>query len=89
LGKLGLKNSKSFAADSLFCEWAYVINLDNDTLEIYKGFNTKRLSKEERFYYLNSLISENKYKPVKHVKTYKFSELKPTSTMKKLEKELE
>ncbi len=35
----GLQNSKSFASDSLFCEWAYVLDLDKKTLEIYKGFN--------------------------------------------------
>ena len=28
-----------FLADSLFCEWAYIINLDTGRLEIYKGFN--------------------------------------------------
>ena len=27
-----------FAADSLFCEWAYVVDLDNDVLEVYEGF---------------------------------------------------
>lgn len=27
-----------FAADSLFCEWAYVIDLDNGVLEVFKGF---------------------------------------------------
>lgn len=27
-----------FAADSLFCEWAYVVNLDDNILEVYKGF---------------------------------------------------
>lgn len=26
-----------FAADSLFCEWAYAIDLDDDVLEIYAG----------------------------------------------------
>lgn len=27
-----------FAADSLFCEWGYVVDFDNYTLECYKGF---------------------------------------------------
>lgn len=32
-------DSSSFLLDSLFCEWAYIINLDSRLLEIYKGFN--------------------------------------------------
>jgi hypothetical protein len=32
-------DSKDFLFDSLFCEWAYIINLDTYKLEIYKGFN--------------------------------------------------
>lgn len=32
-------DGSGFLADSLFCEWAYVINLDEGTLEVYKGFN--------------------------------------------------
>jgi len=28
----------SFVGDSLFCEWAYVVNLDDFTLEVYRGF---------------------------------------------------
>jgi hypothetical protein len=34
-----LDNSAGFLKDSLFCEWAYIINIDDKTLEIYKGFN--------------------------------------------------
>jgi hypothetical protein len=30
-----------FLKDSLFCEYAYIVNLDNETLEFYRGFNTK------------------------------------------------
>jgi hypothetical protein len=32
-------DSANFLEDSLFCEWAYIINLDEKTLEIYKGYN--------------------------------------------------
>lgn len=31
-----------FMGDSLFCEWAYVVNLDNGTLECYRGFQEKQ-----------------------------------------------
>ncbi len=30
--------ANDFIFDSLFCEWAYIINFDDGTLEIYKGF---------------------------------------------------
>lgn len=32
--------SNAFIKDSLFCEWAYAIDTDTDTLEVYKGFQT-------------------------------------------------
>jgi len=35
-------DNASFMLDSLFCEWAYVVNLDNGTLEVYRGFQTSR-----------------------------------------------
>jgi hypothetical protein len=35
-------NSFSFLKDSLFCEYAYIINLDTGFLEFYEGFNTQK-----------------------------------------------
>ena len=36
---LRLQNGIDFAGDSLFCEFAYVADLDKNTLEVFKGFN--------------------------------------------------
>ena len=38
-------DSQDFLSDSLFCEWAYIINLDTDTFEAYKGFNKNPLAR--------------------------------------------
>lgn len=41
-GGLALVDSLDFANDSLFCEWAYVIDYDQNVFEVYKGFNKKK-----------------------------------------------
>lgn len=48
-----LDNRIEFAADSLFCEWAWVIDLDNWTFEAYEGFNQVPLTEYDRFYSLH------------------------------------
>jgi hypothetical protein len=37
VGKWELANE--FINESLFCEWAYILNLDDKTVEFYRGFN--------------------------------------------------
>lgn len=32
-------DASPFMKDSLFCEWAYIINLDTSKLEVYRGFS--------------------------------------------------
>ena len=79
-----LINRIDFAADSLFCEWCYVIDLDKNTFEIYKGFNKKPLLKEERFSSLK-VKADPGYFPVKHLITFNLDRLPSKETFNKIE----
>jgi hypothetical protein len=69
-----LQNSIAFAADGLFCEWAWVIDLDKRTFEAYEGFGKEPLTENDRFYFLKDL-EENGYSPVRLVATWSLDEL--------------
>jgi hypothetical protein len=73
LSEIVLVNSEDFARESLFCQWAYVIDLDKNTLEVYKGLNRLEVSKEERFYNLND--PKNNYRPIKLVQSFSIDKL--------------
>jgi len=60
-------NCIDFAGDSLFCEFAYVVDLDNDTFEVFEGFNKTPLNEDERFFSFKgkgNINSESEYEPV-------------------------
>ena len=82
-----LSNNIDFAVDSLFCEWAYIIDLDREILEVYEGFNKVPLTIEDRFFDMQETSERKEYYPIKMIRSYKFSEL-TKHTMTELEESL-
>jgi hypothetical protein len=82
-----LVNHENFAEDSLFCEWAYVIDLDKNTFEVYQGFNTTPIDETERFFYLQK--EEGEYKPVTLLKSYDLNNLPTIEEFVELDEEEE
>ena len=68
-GEFLTKNDLEFAADSLFCEYCYVIDFDDNTFSWFEGFNRKPLEDGERFAFLNDKCpdygDDDKYYPVR------------------------
>lgn len=73
-----VKRGIDFAGDSLFCEWAYVIDLDKNTFEAFRGFNKSKLDASERFASAPKDKPDSEYEPVKFVKAWPLSAL-PTN----------
>lgn len=70
---------KTFVADSVFCEYAYVIDLETNRFEVYYGFNKHPLKENARFKYLEDIQSkENKtrrYYPCRIVVSFDLNNL--------------
>ena len=66
--KAGLMlDGRAFLDDSLFCEWAYIVNLDEWTFEVYEGFQRNR---HERGRYATDRPTDGDYYPVALVKSW-------------------
>jgi hypothetical protein len=62
-----------FVGDGLFCEWAYVVDLDKNTFEVFRGFNKTPLTPQDRFFNTPRLNKE--YYPVKLLVEYSLTNL--------------
>lgn len=74
---LTIKHDIDFAANSLFCEWAYVVDLDAMRLEVFKGFNTQPLGPNDRFAFLAG-EADGDYHPVRLVCSFDLHNLPQT-----------
>lgn len=66
-------DSKEFLKDSLFCEWGYIVNLDKEVFEVYKGFQTK--PQKNRYYTKEAKDSQGEYYNCALVKEYSLNNL--------------
>ncbi|EEH38225.1 hypothetical protein PAAG_01146 [Paracoccidioides lutzii Pb01] len=60
-----------FANESFFCEWAYVVDLDNDVFEVFGGAESKETATNKRF---NDVGQKNDTVP-KFVESFAFDDL--------------
>lgn len=70
-----LENDLDFGYDSLFCEWAYCVNLDTNKLEVYKGFNKRPLGKKQRFYKESQKSDKYGYYAIRMIKQFDLNNL--------------
>lgn len=75
------RNYYNFAYDSIQCEWGYVIDYDEQTFEVYKGWNKKPIKYDERFY--NDGKNIEGYYPIRMVAIYLLSHLPSPEEFKK------
>jgi hypothetical protein len=85
-GEVLTRDETAFAGDSLFCEWAYVVDLDAGTFEVFKGFNESPAPEGERFAKAPRDPGSSYY-PVRLLAKWALSDLPSTEALLALDKE--
>lgn len=86
-----LVDSRSFAKDGLMCEWAYIVDLDSDKLEVYSGFHVGPAPEGERFAVYNrtdvfipKYEGDKDYGPIRLLHTFDLNALPDDDTFIKV-----
>lgn len=69
-----MSDSSDFLLDSLFCEYAYIINTDEQVLEFYSGFNQKSRTRKGRYAAMKA-EPEREYYGVALIKVYPLEDI--------------
>lgn len=69
-----IEDSFDFGQDSLFCEWAFVVDLDAGNLDAYEGFNTA-VEPVGLWAGLPTADKREEYKPITRVASFPLSDL--------------
>lgn len=78
-GKVYMTDDISFIKESVFCEYAYIVNLDEGVLEFWKGWQTKPWS-ENRYGTDEVSGTSKKYYPCKRISILRFRDIADIST---------
>jgi hypothetical protein len=68
-------DSHKFMADSLFCEWGYVIDLDSNVLIVYRGFQKRSSPVNILPPDISPFYHDGEYYPVDIARVYPLNEL--------------
>lgn len=79
-------DNKDFIKDSFYCDWGYIINLDNNELEIYIGYQIEQNNDRYKINLPSSYGEHGNYYSCKLYKSYKFDKLSK-GIMKEIENE--
>jgi hypothetical protein len=81
-GVVELDDSSAFAHDSLYCEWAYVVDFDRKVFEVYKGINKNQNANFGVFVNVPKTNESVGYTTVALMKSYPLNELPTLSQLK-------
>jgi hypothetical protein len=74
------EDAGEFAADSLFCEWGYLIDLDAETFEVYEGFQRAPHEKGRFAGLPQRAYAHGEFHPVALVASWPFDQLPEDDT---------